>query len=252
MANHTCDTLSYVIDGKTIRLSFIKTTVSNIKVLSFSRKYGKETLKTVSGSGEYGINASWFANGGDNHIMNLAFQNGVRQGYFLSEDKVPTSGDLKLDGYTNTTGSSVIYCKSGKAYYSANVTSSTDSKIRNCTWVQGGLGLFLGHSDWREMFTIEVNGSLYISGTAERSALAVKTDTNMAYLMATSDKVTVEQFRTAIMRTFGLTDGAGNPNNPYARAIMLDGGGSTQLLGSSVSISSSRLIPQMLALVNKN
>ena len=53
MANHTCDTLSYVIDGKTIRLSFIKTTVSNIKVLSFSRKYGKETLKTVSGSGEY-------------------------------------------------------------------------------------------------------------------------------------------------------------------------------------------------------
>ena len=41
MANHTCDTLSYVIDGKTIRLSFIKTTVSNIKVLSFSRKYGK-------------------------------------------------------------------------------------------------------------------------------------------------------------------------------------------------------------------
>ena len=154
MANHTCDTLSYVIDGKTIRLSFIKTTVSNIKVLSFSRKYGKETLKTVSGSGEYGINASWFANGGDNHIMNLAFQNGVRQGYFLSEDKVPTSGDLKLDGYTNTTGSSVIYCKSGKAYYSANVTSSTDSKIRNCTWVQGGLGLFLGHSDWREMFSV--------------------------------------------------------------------------------------------------
>lgn len=253
MANHTSDTLSYAINGKTVRLSFIKTAASNIKVLSFSRKYGTKTLKTVSASGEYGINASWFANGGDNHIMNIAFQNGVRQGYFLSESQVPKSGGKKLDGYTNTTGSSVIYCKSGKAYYAANVTDSTESRIQNCTWVQGGLGLFLGHSDWKEMFTSEGNGSLYInSGATLRSALAIKTDTNMAYLMASPDNVTVDEFRTAIMRTFGLTDGAGNPNNPYARAIMLDGGGSTQLLGSSVSISSSRKIPQMLALVNKN
>jgi hypothetical protein len=54
------------------------------------------------------------------------------------------------------------------------------------------------------------------------------------------------------MRTFALTDGTGNPNNPYVRGILLDGGGSTQLVGSSVSVPSTRPILQIVALVNKN
>lgn len=250
--NHTCTTVNYTIDGKSVSLSFIKTAASNIKIMSFSRKYGSKTKKTVSASGEYGINASWFANAGDNHIMNLAFQDGVRQGYFLVESEVPTSGGVKLDGYVNSVGASIIYYKNGNISYSANETSSDSSRVNGSTWVQGGLGLYLGHADWRDMFVSEENGPTYISGATHHSALVVRTDTNMAYLMASGNDLSVEQFRTAIMRTFALTDGTGNPNNPYVRGILLDGGGSTQLVGSSVTVSSNRPIPQMVALVNKN
>lgn len=253
--NHTCTTVNYIIDGKNVSLNFIKTTASNLKILSFSRKYGKKTLKTVSASGEYGINASWFANAGDNHIMNLAFQNGVRQGYFLVESEIPQSEGHKLDGYYSSVGGSIIYYKNSAVSYAANETSADSNRVKGSTWVQGGLGLFLGHSDWKTMFAGENNGTSYLNGTATtHSALVVRTDTNMAYLMASANNLTVTQFRTAIMRTFGISDGTGNPNNPYVRGILLDGGGSTQLIGSSstVTVSSSRAIPQMIALVNKN
>lgn len=250
--NHTCTTVNYIIDGKPVSLSFIKTAAGNIKIMSFSRKQGRKTKKAVGPSGEYGINASWFANGGDNHIMNVAFQDGVRQGYFLDEKEVPASGGVQLDGYANSVGGSAICYKNGAVSCETDVTSSDNDSVAGSTWVQGGLGLYLGHADWRDLFVSEGNGAIYISGAAHRSALVVKTDTNMAYLMASHDDLTVAQFRTAIMRTFVITDGGGNPDNPYVRGILLDGGGSTQLVGSAVSLPSTRPIPQIVALVDKS
>lgn len=50
----------------------------------------------------------------------------------------------------------------------------------------------------------------------------------------------------------GKRQGGGNPNNPYVRGILLDGGGSTQLIGSAVSLSSTRPVPQIVAPADKS
>lgn len=250
--NHTCHLTTQSASGKSVTLKYISTPASNIKILSFSRKYGRKTIKTVKSSGEYGMNASWFDIYGDNHIMNLAYQNGVRQGFFLNDEEVPTvpavSG-IRVDGYANSVGKSIIYYQNGLVQFATDVTSRYDSKVLDSTWVQGGAGLFFGYTDWATMFDSE--GTIYpTTGEAtSRSALVVNTGGNMVYLVTTPSAATIKQFREAIMSNFAITEG---DTNTDWRGILLDGGGSSQLVGSTVETFSTRPIPQMIALIDKN
>lgn len=241
--SHSCYSEFISLSSGTVQLKYIKTAASNIKILSFSRKYQKKTLKTVSASGEYGMNGSWFAISSDNHIMNLAYQNGVRQGYFINDSEVTPVNGVMPDGFTNSVGSSLIYCKNGQVNYSSNVTSSSSSLVTGSTWAQGGIGLYLCNVNGYNKFVQE--DSTYATGTAARSALVANTNTNMVYLITTPTEVTVKNFRLAIMDNFAISEGA----QDIWKGILLDGGGSTQLLGSDVQVSSSRSIPQMIALV---
>ena len=184
--------------------------------------------------------------------MNLAYQNGIRQGYFLNDDDVPEvtkDSGTKVDGFLNSVGKSIIYYRNGAVNFSTNVTSRYDNKVVGSTWVQGGAGLFFGYSDWADMFKAE--GTVYpVTGeVAPRSAMVINTVTNRVYLVTTSNSVTIKDFRKAMMQNFGITEG---DTNSYWRGMLLDGGGSTQLVGSTVESLSNRPVPQMIALVNKN
>ena len=240
--SHSCYSKTVTVSGTTIHLKYIKTSASNIKILSFSRKYGTETKKTVSASGEYGINGSWFAINTDNHISNLAYQNGVRQGYFLDDDEVPIVGDVRTDGFTNSIGKSLMHSTGGRVYCAPNVPE-VNTLCTLSTWAQGGIGLYLDDPDGYELFETEGEG-LYASGSAKRSAMVADKDNDQVYLVATPDEVTVEKFREAIIKNFSIKEGS------HWLGILLDGGDSTQLRGSSVRINSDRPIPQMIALID--
>ncbi len=245
--SHTCAQNTYTISGKSVTLYEISTRSSNIKVMSFARKHNQaKMVKTLPESGEYGINASWFAIDGDKHIMNLAYQNGERQGSILDDSKVQVVEGVITDGFTNSVGKSAIFRANGVLGFSSNIVNSSSSLVSNSTWLQGGINLFLGDSDWSTKFNNE-GGSAYLS-PAKRSAMVADLMNDKVYLFAVTQNISPSTFRTAIMKRLSIQEG----NTAYKYfGIMLDGGGSTQMAGDTISILSTRPIPQIVGLNDK-
>ena len=245
--SHTCAQNTYTISGKSVTLYEISTRSSNIKVMSFARKHNQaKMVKTLPESGEYGINASWFAIDGDKHIMNLAYQNGERQGSILKDSDVREVHGVLSDGFTNSVGKSVIFRANGVLGFSSNIVNSSSSLVSNSTWLQGGINLFLGDSDWSTKFNNE-GGSAYLS-PAKRSAMVADLMNDKVYLFAVTQNISPSTFRTAIMKRLSIQEG----NTAYKYfGIMLDGGGSTQMAGDTISILSTRPIPQIVGLNDK-
>lgn len=248
---HTCAQNTYTISGKSVTLYEICTRSSNIKVSSFARRYHQTgTVKTLSASGEYGINASWFDNssGGDHHIMNLAYQNGVRQGCILNDAEIHEIHRVLPDGFTNSVGKSAIYRANGSLGFSSNIVNSSSSLVSNSTWLQGGINLFLGESEGETKLKSEREG-LY-GGDARRSAMVADLANDKVYLFAVTQGITPETLRAVIMKRLSIQEG--NTAHKY-RGIMLDGGGSTQMAGAAINIRSSenRPIPQIVGLNDK-
>ena len=215
--------------------------------MSFARKHNQaKMVKTLPESGEYGINASWFAIDGDKHIMNLAYQNGERQGSILDDSKVQVVEGVITDGFTNSVGKSAIFRANGVLGFSSNIVNSSSSLVSNSTWLQGGINLFLGDSDWSTKFNNE-GGSAYLS-PAKRSAMVADLMNDKVYLFAVTQNISPSTFRTAIMKRLSIQEG----NTAYKYfGIMLDGGGSTQMAGETISIRSTRPIPQIVGLNDK-
>ena len=245
--SHTCAQNTYTISGKSVTLYEISTRSSNIKVMSFARKHNQaKMVKTLPESGEYGINASWFAIDGDKHIMNLAYQNGERQGSILDDSKVQVVEGVITDGFTNSVGKSAIFRANGVLGFSSNIVNSSSSLVSNSTWLQGGINLFLGDSDWSTKFNNE-GGSAYLS-PAKRSAMVADLMNDKVYLFAVTQNISPSTCRTAIMKRLSIQEG----NTAYKYfGIMLDGGGSTQMAGDTISILSTRPIPQIVGLNDK-
>ena len=174
------------------------------------------------------MNASWYEEikeGGDIYscILNIAYQDGKPLGA-LSQYKY---------GQKNRVGDCLIYYKNGSVYYAEGVKDSSDSRVPKTSgsWAQGGMGLFLGNSNWLSLFRNQpMTTEDYSKGTAPRSGMVVNTNTKDVYLFAVPVASTdLISFRQIIMDYFGLKDGA---SNSYIRAILLDGGASTELYGN--------------------
>ena len=246
--SHTCAQNTYTISGKSVTLYEISTRSSNIKVMSFARKTGQNKLvKTLSASGEYGINASWFDIKGDKHIMNLAYQNGIRQGSLLNDADTNFNG-VKVDGFTNSVGRSAIFRANGVLGFSSNIVNSSSSLVSNSTWLQGGINMFLGESGGKSKFYSE--GASTYDYDANRSGMVADLANDRVYLFAVNQGITPEIFRAVIMKRLSIQEG--NATHKY-RGIMLDGGGSTQMVGATINIRSSedRPIPQIVGLNDK-
>lgn len=200
-----------------ITIYLIQTDASKINIVNLTTSANPMGQK-VSESGYYGINGSFF-NTTTGVIENIAFQDGEAQGGF------------KGGGENNQNGDSLIYYKNKSVYYANGVKSSSSNKVPKVanSWAQGGFGLYLGFSGWNELFEAE-NPSTDITGTPSfRTGMVCNTSTNAIYLVMCRIQVSVKDFRQAIMDKCGINDGNGNPNNPYWRAIMLDGGRSAQI-----------------------
>lgn len=247
--NHVCAQNTYTINGTTVTLYEISTRSSNIKVMSFSQRYHQTGMvKTLSASGEYGINASWFdnGNGGDNHIMNLAYQNGVRQGCILNDADVHEVHGVLPDGFTNSVGKSAIFRANGVLGFNSNIKSSSSTLVKNSTWLQGGINMFLGESEGESKFNSEGASTFYYD--AYRSGMVADLANDRVYLFAVAQGIAPEIFRAVIMKRLSIQEG--NTTHKY-RGIMLDGGGSTQMAGETISIRSTREIPQIIGLNDK-
>ena len=245
--SHTCAQNTYTISGKSVTLYEISTRSSNIKVMSFARKHNQaKMVKTLPESGEYGINASWFAIDGDKHIMNLAYQNGERQGSILDDSKVQVVEGVITDGFTNSVGKSAIFRANGVLGFSSNIVNSSSSLVSNSTWLQGGINLFLGDSSWSTKFNNE-SESAYNS-PARRSAMVADLANDRVYLFVVDQAVSPATLRAAIMKRLSIQDG--NTTHKY-RGIMLDGGGSTQMVGATINIPPTREVPQIVGLNDK-
>lgn len=214
---HTCYTYT---DSKTGRDIFIiKAKASSIKLTNFYKESG--SADTLRNANKYGMNASFFEEKTGN-LSSLAYQNGV------------PVGRNKNDGKSNEAGGCIIAYNNGTLYFSANVDNDSSNKVpkgTKNTWALGGMGLYLGHTAWADMFKVNQEAAKYYKRevASARTALLANIDTKYVYLVACFTlTTTISDMRQALMSYAGIEEG--NTTSPW-RAILLDGGASAQIRG---------------------
>ena len=216
----------------------IKAKASAIKLTNFCKNGGD--ANTLRATKKYGMNCAFF-NPNNNRLSSLVYQNGS-----------PVGMDSN-DGRNNTAGGCIIAYNNGSLYFAANVNSDASSKvpkgIRN-TWAIGGMGLYLGHPDWLEMFLSNPEARNYFENETlgPRTALLANTDTNEVYLVACFIlTTTINNMRLALMSYADIEEGT-YATTPW-RAILLDGGASAQIRGKNFNhytTIKNRAVPQII------
>ena len=236
--NHTYDVYS---DSENRKFHVLKTKANNIKLVNFVRETGAP--KTIRSSSYYGMNGSFFYHKGDNHIMNIAYQDGKPVGI---------SANSK-DGETNSVGTSVLYWDGRTASGLSGISTASSSAIPKATgtWAQGGIGLYLCDANWKAKYDAELT-PYDVNDEEYRAGMIVNNQTNYVYLfVSTALAVTVVDFRAAMMGYLGLIDGGSNRG---FRAIMVDGGRSAQLWNKTLNAYplGGREVAQIIALRNNS
>ena len=226
-------------------LHILETAAENIRLLCQGNIIDSPSLKPMCDSGYLGINGGFWSKAVNKvgtpvrALLNGALQDGLQCG-------------PETQGLRNRTGRSVIGWD-GTSLEQINGIGDLDQddssipakyKVEG-TWMQGGIDLALGYSSWLSVFGKD-GGENYTSGSAYRTAMVAHLNGAKAgkvELMVYAAAVTTANFRTAIQQYLGITDGA-SPSTTYA-AIMLDGGGSSQMtaknaFGTMVVIPSSQ------------
>lgn len=236
---HTSTTYTHSTTG--IKLYIIKADAADVELVSLVDQYNRNG-KFLQDTRYYGMNASWFGYYKDEDdgytyagIENIAYQDGVNLG---------AAGT----GHYSNVGDCMVYFKNNAINYAEGITLSSDSRIPKTsgTWAQTGLGLNLGSTNWLQMFKAQPHVEDYSTGSAKRTAMVIDKANNKIYLIATTDSVTVSNFRSAIMSYLGLVDQTLYSN---WKAILLDGGRSTQIFGRTFNVQPtlSRAVPQIIS-----
>ena len=235
-------------------LHIITTHANNICLLN-QRVVSKQ--QTMKASGYCGINGAWFNFGTDQAILNIAVQNGKCVG-------PGTQGIANED-----TGSCIIAWDGSSAHFYSGALNATPMLAQGSlylkagTWIQGGIGLWLGYSDWLSMYRAQDSGAsayYYDIGGARRTGLIAclsGQNAGTVKLVVSANALTVRAFRTAMQAYLGITDGP-QMNGVY-QALMLDGGGSSEMvaknaLGQTVVFPADQVrgIPEIITLTNPN
>lgn len=235
-------------------LHIITTHASNIRLLN-QRVNGR--AQTMKASGYCGINGAWFNSGTDQAILNIAVQDGacVGPGTQGSENVNVGSCIIAWDGTS---------AKFFRAILNASTMLYAGSPyLQAGTWMQGGIGLWLGYNDWLTLYAAQDGGAsmaYYNSGAARRTGLIAGqsgSGAGMVKLVVSNGALTVASFRAAMQAYLGITDGP--VMNMEYQAIMLDGGGSSEMvaknaLGQTVVFPAdqTRGIPEIITLKNPN
>ena len=229
-----------------VTLHIIRAEAEDIEIVSLM-----EDRKSLANSGYYGINGGFFDMGGTYNMYNIAVQNGTYVGPYI---------DPVANGFGNSVGKGVIYWDGSDLNFAFSVTYANelvgyyeDPNV----WMQGGIALWLGSNQWEQNVRNQgVGAAQYLSGSAQRTGMVANMSTGQVHLIVAPASVTVSAFRAAIQAYLGITDGS-QANTTY-QALLLDGGGSTQMRalnqnGSTVNVtSSSRALSQIVRLTSLN
>lgn len=136
---------SFIYNGK--YYYEMKTKASNIQLVSFRAKYGKDMFirdtqyKIQCDTEYYGMNASFFTVK-TSVINNIAYQDGKQVG--------PGNQGKENNG----TGTSIVCWNGSKVSLHNDVLNDSSSYVpkKSGTWAQGGVGLYLGDSGWKNYF----------------------------------------------------------------------------------------------------
>jgi hypothetical protein len=216
----------------------------------------KSDLKT---SNFFGINGGFFELGSnDIKCFNIAVSDGKHLGSEITEipiDPKELETTLNGTGLWNGVGSGVIYYDGHETKYQFTLNAANISGISNPgTWAQGGISMFLGKEDWKgkddpyNYYGIDAKAS-------GRTAL-VTDKSNNVYLIVTDTHNSMREFRGAIQKYFGISEG--NGENAIYTGLFLDGSGSSQLKcikseGSVFNVrGDSRKLAQVIYLVDED
>ena len=198
----------------------------------------------------------WFNSSTDQTILNIAVQDGkyVGPGTQGIENRVGSS-IITWDGVT-------LRFYSG-AYNVAPMLSDGSLYLQAGAWIQGGIGLWLGYNDWLTLYKAQDDGSAasyYNAGATRRTGVIAclsGPNAGMVKLIVSNGSLTVSNFRAAMQAYLGITDG---PQMSYEyQAIMLDGGGSSEMVAKNVlrgtvvfPSDQTRGIPEIITLKDPN
>lgn len=223
-----------------ITLHVIETSPANIILKNIKRT-------AVRNSGEFGINGAFFSMGVSDYLFyNIATNDGVAVG-------PDGSGEANGSGSSSKVGRAALVFHNNmlKLIDPAERAATVQAQLGNpiAKWMQGGINLDLGNSNWKNNWYFDYGPSSTSTG---RTAMVANTNTNKVYLIigiSTSAK-SIEAFRSALQGYFDITDSA-NGTSIY-KGIMLDGGGSSSMRamvnGAAKNFGGTRAINEMICL----
>jgi len=227
-------------------LHIIETAPSNITLKNIQRT-------AVKNSGQYGVNGAFFTTNGPSNdyvFYNVATENGVALGPH-------SSGEANGSGGASKVGRGVIAYHNDalKMFDPAIRANETQALLGSttATWMQGGVGMFLGDSNWKnsDKWYFDLAPS---SVSSKRTAMVVNTSTKKVFLIVglTTDgsSKSIEAFRNALKTHFGISDSANGTS--VFKGLLLDGGESSSMRamanGGSQSFGGTRAINEMICL----
>lgn len=226
-------TFSSLTASNGITLKVIKTNPGNIKPVSIS------PLAAIPSRLIYGINAGFANNSNYNECYSIAVYNDApvrgakgahNTGWF---NEYYTRGTLVYDAYLNYLSVKVIDSASQSGYVRPDMY-----------WAIGGISLGLQNANWSAQMSAEhVDGIGGIGSSAARSAIVYDSSNNV-HLVITESKTSITAFRAAILNKIpNVRDG-----------VLLDGGGSTEMLCSEYQFAGTdpnRKLGFMVGIINK-
>ena len=225
---------------------------SDINVFTGRTVDNNGNAKSVNQTGKTGINGAFFVRTPDpinhptqykNMVLNIAYYHG----------KCLNTGVNPDDAHTNDQGHGVVGWDGTFARYHEDITDADELNFvtKSNSWAQGGVALWLGTKYWKDKFIDQIGESLLKSSALRTAMICDLGTSNNVYLIITASATTVEKFRAAIEDLFDINDDSGLASEDF-QGIMLDGGGSTQMSCANFEYTSTRPIPEIVALKSKS
>lgn len=236
------------------------TVPTNIQLVNLNR------ASSLIDSSYYGINGGWYnlvttglSNEQKKSLLNFAYNKGkpIGTSTFIGGNGIVQNGSA------NDVGDfAIAYNGATKklSYKTARDITAVPNYNHSGTWVQGGIAMSLGNSNWGSLLH---NNQVSTSYSAARfTAMVADTVYNKVYLIVTYNPngertIKYSDLRNAIQERFAITDGSSD--NARYKGIFLDGSDSSQMkvlnkYGNEVRLNSAgnRQLMQIVALIDKN
>ena len=201
---------------------------------------GLRQEKTLAGGYFYGINGAFFDAGTSKagNTKSIALNNNTPI-YYKTQNGKDTGGWHNKMGhaclcYDNANKKLVFRSKAAPSSSGLNKDMSSGDNLDNVVaasaryWAQGGPDFRLGMPDgsWEKGLSLEIDNMNVNVGSRERTCICANLSANMVYLIISTSKATISEFRKAV-HSYLYVPTSGYHTNVVG--IFLDGGSSTSM-----------------------